>query len=80
MIINKQNHIVVWNGKLVKVFEMIVNQNSPNLDEKILKDEKGNFSCSAFSCAIYEQNVYTLEPGKVNIRTFQVIFVYFSIK
>ena len=51
---------------------MIVNQNSANLDEKILKEEKGNFSCSAFSCAIYEQNIYTLEPGKVNIRTFQV--------
>ncbi len=66
-----KNHIVVWNGKLVKVFEMIVNQNSASLDEKIFKEEKGNFSCSAFSCAIYEQNIYTLEPGKVNIRTFQ---------
>lgn len=66
-----KNHIVVWNGKIVKVFEMIVNQNSPNLDEKIMKEEKGNFSCAAFHCAIYEQNIYTLEPGKVNIRTFQ---------
>ena len=66
-----KNHIVVWNGKIVKVFEMIVNQNSSNLDEKILKEEKGNFSCAAITCAIYEQNIYTLEPGKVNIRTFQ---------
>lgn len=66
-----KNHIVVWNGKIVKVFEMIVNQNSQNLDEKIIKEEKGNFTCAAFSCAIYEQNIYTLEPSKVNVRTFQ---------
>jgi intraflagellar transport protein 140 len=66
-----KNHIVVWNGKIVKVFEMIVNQNAPNLDEKILKEEKGNFTCAALACAIYEQNIYTLEPSKVNVRTFQ---------
>ena len=51
---------------------MVVNQSSSNLDEKILKEEKGNFTCSAFSCVIYEQNIYTLEPSKVNVRTFQV--------
>ena len=62
----------MWNGKVVKVFEMIVNKNSANLDEKILKEEKGNFTCSAFSCGIYEQNIYTLEPSRVNVRTFQV--------
>ncbi len=67
-----KNHIVVWNGKIVKVFDMVVDYNSANLDEKIVKVEKGNFSCPAFSCAIYEQNIYTLEPSKVNIRTFQV--------
>ena len=62
---------MVWNGKLVKVFEMVVNSNSANMDQKIVKDDKGNFACAAFSCAIYEQNIYTLEPTKVNIRTFQ---------
>jgi intraflagellar transport protein 140 len=66
-----KNHIVVWNGKLVKVFEMIVNQHTPNLDDRILREEKGNFSCSAVACQIYEQNIYTLEPSKVNVRTFQ---------
>lgn len=66
-----QNHIVVWNGKIVKVFEMVVDHSSANLDEKILKQEKGNFSCPAFSCNIFEQNIYTLEPSKVNVRTFQ---------
>ena len=70
-----KNHIVVWNGKIVKVFEMIVNSNSSNLNEKIGKEEKGNFTCSAFSCSIYEQNIYTLEPNKVNVRTFQVIVI-----
>lgn len=51
---------------------MVVNQHSVNLDDKILKEEKGNFTCAAFSCAIYEQNIYTLEPSRVNVRTFQV--------
>ena len=50
---------------------MIVNQASDSLDDKILREDKGNFSCSAFNCAIYEQNIYTLEPLKVNVRTFQ---------
>jgi intraflagellar transport protein 140 len=67
-----KNHIVVWNGKIVKVFDMVVDYNSANLDEKIVKVEKGNFSCAVFSCAIFEQNIYTLEPSKVNVRTFQV--------
>jgi hypothetical protein len=51
---------------------MVVDSNSQNLDEKIVKVEKGNFSCPAFACAIFEQNIYTLEPSKVNVRTFQV--------
>jgi hypothetical protein len=37
-----------------------------------VKEEKGNFTCSPFACAIYEQNIYCAETGKLNIRTFQV--------
>jgi hypothetical protein len=33
---------------------------------------KGNFNCSAFGCAVYEQNIYTLETAKINVRTYQV--------
>ncbi len=33
---------------------------------------EGNFNCSAFSCAVYEQNIYTLEASKINVRTYQV--------
>ncbi|CAF0790150.1 unnamed protein product [Brachionus calyciflorus] len=63
-----KNHIVVWNGKIVKVYELVVNLAS---NEKIIKEERGNFTCSAFNCAIFEQSIFTLEPSKVNVRTFQ---------
>ena len=49
---------------------MIVN-NTSNIDEKIIREERGSFPCSPFKCAIFEQNVYTLEPSKMNVRTFQ---------
>jgi hypothetical protein len=51
---------------------MVINNNSANLEEKFVKEEKGNFTCSPFACAIYEQNIYCAETGKLNIRTFQV--------
>ena len=56
---------------------MIIN-NSNNLEEKFIKEERGNFTCSPFACAIYEQNIYSLEPGKLNVRTFQVLNFFFS--
>lgn len=51
---------------------MLMNSGTPNLNEKIVKEERGSFHCPAFNCCIFEQNVYTLEPSKVNVRTFQV--------
>lgn len=65
-----KNHIVIWNSKQVKVFEMIIN-NTNNMDEKILREERGNFTCTPYACGIYDQNIYTLEASKVNVRTFQ---------
>lgn len=41
------------------------------MHEKITKEERGNFTCSAFNCAIFEQSIFTLEPSRVNVRTFQ---------
>jgi hypothetical protein len=51
---------------------MVINNNSANLEEKFVKEEKWNFTCSPFPCAIYEQNINFAETGKLNIRTFQV--------
>ena len=36
----------------------------------------GTFSCESSIMCIYEQNIYTLEPGKIQVRTFQVRKTY----
>ena len=33
---------------------------------------KGNFNTESHVACLYEQNVYTLEPGKIQVRNFQV--------
>ena len=44
---------------------MVINNNSANLEEKFVKEEKWNFTCSPFPCAIYEQNINFAETGKL---------------
>lgn len=51
---------------------MLLNPSAEDPNERVYKIEKGTFSCPAFNCCIFEQNIYTLEPSKVNVRTFQV--------
>jgi hypothetical protein len=34
----------VWNGKQVRIFEMIVNNAAKNLDDKIVREERGKLN------------------------------------
>ncbi|XP_071976358.1 intraflagellar transport protein 140 homolog isoform X2 [Engystomops pustulosus] len=53
--------IAVWNGKLVTVYEL----SGPALRNA------GSFASDSPVLAIHEENVYTVEPGRVQIRTLQ---------
>jgi len=39
----------------------------------------GSFETPTQFMCMYEQNLYTLEPGKVQVRNFQVTFFFFFI-
>jgi len=58
-----KTHTTIWNGKKVVVYEVAQN--------KSFVRAAGSFISDAMSVAVYEQNVYLLESGKVSIRTFQ---------
>lgn len=51
-------------GKQVVVYE-VAGDNS-------MVRAAGTFSCETHLVGLYEQNAYTIEPGKVQVRTFQV--------
>ncbi len=38
----KKNHVIVWNGKQVRIFEMILNNAAKDLEDKITREERGN--------------------------------------
>ncbi|KAK2157995.1 hypothetical protein LSH36_179g04000 [Paralvinella palmiformis] len=60
---NTRDHIAIWDGKKVVVYEI-------NNDNSMIRAAGTFLSESPFVC-LYEHNVYTLEPGKVQVRTFQ---------
>ncbi|XP_076446737.1 intraflagellar transport protein 140 homolog [Babylonia areolata] len=55
--------LAVWNGKRVILYEY-------SADKTTLK-AAGQFMTEAMVIAVYEQNIYTIEQGKVQVRTFQ---------
>ncbi|KAK7111421.1 intraflagellar transport protein 140 homolog [Littorina saxatilis] len=55
--------VAVWNGKRVILYEI-------SADKSILK-AAGQFTTEATEIVLYEQNIYTIEQGKVQVRTFQ---------
>lgn len=57
-------HVVLWNGNRVAVYEIgpAVNSHYRHL---------GGFSSKSESIAIHEQNLYTLEQTQIQVRTFQ---------
>ncbi|XP_074648558.1 intraflagellar transport protein 140 homolog [Tubulanus polymorphus] len=58
-----KDHLVVWNGKKAIVYEYS--------SDRLTIKETGSFACESMILCMYEQNVYTLEPGKVQVRTPQ---------
>ncbi|XP_077862626.1 intraflagellar transport protein 140 homolog [Saccoglossus kowalevskii] len=55
-----RDHVAIWNGRKVVAYEI-----GPTI--RCL----GTFSTESMLIAIFDQNVYTTEPGKLQIRTFQ---------
>ncbi|XP_077305302.1 intraflagellar transport protein 140 homolog [Lithobates pipiens] len=53
--------VAVWNGKQVTVYEL----NGPTLGNT------GSFASDSPVLAIHEENIYTVEPNRVQIRTLQ---------
>ncbi|XP_041473205.1 intraflagellar transport protein 140 homolog isoform X2 [Lytechinus variegatus] len=59
-ICNTKDHVAVWNGKQAVVYE---------ISQTIRAT--GTFSTDSKMVRIHEQNAYTTEPGKIQVRTFQ---------
>lgn len=55
--------IAVWNGKRV-----ILHEFAP---DRSMWKQSGQFFTDAMQVVLYEQNIYTIEQGKVQVRTFQ---------
>ncbi|XP_077980431.1 intraflagellar transport protein 140 homolog [Glandiceps talaboti] len=55
-----KEHIAIWNGRKLVAYEI-----GPSIRAV------GTFSTESTLVAVYDQNVYTTEPGKVQVRTFQ---------
>jgi len=59
------------NGRRIVVYEIILGGSNPFR-------AIGSFETATQLMCMYEQNLYTLEPGKVQVRNFQVVAFYFS--
>ncbi|XP_022095457.1 intraflagellar transport protein 140 homolog isoform X2 [Acanthaster planci] len=55
-----KEHIAIWNGKKVVVYDISSTIRAA-----------GTFSTESNLVCLYEQNAYTTEPGKIQVRTFQ---------
>uniref|UniRef100_A0A914XUQ0 Anaphase-promoting complex subunit 4-like WD40 domain-containing protein n=1 Tax=Plectus sambesii TaxID=2011161 RepID=A0A914XUQ0_9BILA len=54
--------LAVWDNAKVTIYELPEGGSAVSV---------GTFACNATAVALYQQNVYCLEPGKINVRTFQ---------
>ncbi|XP_070580461.1 intraflagellar transport protein 140 homolog isoform X2 [Ptychodera flava] len=55
-----KEHVAIWNGRKVVTYEI-----GPSIRAV------GTFTTESTIVAVYDQNVYTTEPGKIQVRTFQ---------
>ena len=59
---------MIWDNKKVVVYEIAG-------DSSMIR-AAGTFTSETHLVCLYQQNVYTLEPGKIQVRTFQVSVIY----
>ncbi|KAM7433446.1 hypothetical protein ABFA07_016329 [Porites harrisoni] len=58
-----KSHTAIWNGKRVVVYEVA--------GDKSMVRAEGSFNSDSPAVVVHEQSVYTVEPGKIQVRTFQ---------
>ncbi|XP_046855391.1 intraflagellar transport protein 140 homolog isoform X2 [Xenia sp. Carnegie-2017] len=58
-----KEHVVVWDGKRVVVYDL-------SADMSMVR-AAGSFTCDSLVVVAHAQSVYTLEPGKIQVRNFQ---------
>lgn len=58
-----KTHTAIWNGKRVVIYEV-------SSDKSMVRAE-GSFNSDSPVVVVHEQSVYTTEPGKIHVRTFQ---------
>eukprot|EP00058_Branchiostoma_floridae_P021724 XP_002607214.1 hypothetical protein BRAFLDRAFT_118626 [Branchiostoma floridae] len=59
-----QDHLAVWNGKKLVVYDI------PSDKGGVIR-MTGTFQTDSALVCMHEQNVYTVEPGKIQVRNFQ---------
>ncbi|ELT94193.1 hypothetical protein CAPTEDRAFT_114177 [Capitella teleta] len=60
---NTKEAVAIWDGRKVVIYEVS--------GENSIIRAAGTFSSETSLVCLYEQNAYTLEPGKVQVRNFQ---------
>ncbi|CAF1384504.1 unnamed protein product, partial [Rotaria sordida] len=65
-----KNHIAIWNKKQVRVYELICDASKSD-EEKVVRNEKGYFSCSPSNVILFDQLLFVQENGRVNVMSFQ---------
>lgn len=58
-----KTHTAIWNGKRVVVYEVA--------SDKSMVRAEGSFNSDSPVVVVHEQSAYTVEPGKIHVRTFQ---------
>lgn len=61
-IFTTKENIAIWNGKKLVIYEISTDSNI---------SAAGTFSTDTPIACLFEQNVYTIETGKIQVRTFQ---------
>uniref|UniRef100_A0A3B3IEM7 Intraflagellar transport 140 n=1 Tax=Oryzias latipes TaxID=8090 RepID=A0A3B3IEM7_ORYLA len=56
-----KDSVIVWNGKLINVYEL----------SGTALHNTGSFLCDSHVVAVHDENLYTVEPNKLQIRTLQ---------
>lgn len=65
-----KNHLAIWNKKQIRVYELVCDASKSD-EEKVVRTEKGYFSCSATNVVLHDQLLFVQENGRVNVMTFQ---------